>query len=236
MWSGPFHSNKMLMVVLFCVMLVPLAGCDSTSAQRIESLKFLVDNSLRQSAQLDASIDKLEAVIQEQKKALADPNTPDGRMADIVAFLEKASATLGTAQAKKQVLEEQMTKWQAQIEAIQASGEVGIGDELDLYGQGIAEGGKILPPPYSTFAILLGTLLSAAGGMYGTAKRKQAQQAQSEAAAKDTVAQDIIKSVEVLLTQMDAQPLSAAQAKTVLRAEQDRQTRQVVRSVTGEQT
>jgi len=239
MWPGPIYKKSLtallLLILLVCCYL-PLGGCDSTSAERVDRLKLLVDRSLQQSAQLDASIDKLQTVIEEQKTVLVDPNTSDSHAGDIAAFLAKASEMLGKAQEKKHTVEQQMAKWQGQIEQIQATGSINVGDELDLYGQGITGGSQALPPPYNLYGMLLGTVLSAVGGAYGVAKRKQAQEAKNDATKSDSVAYDIVKSVDVLLGQMEEGEVSASQAKTILRAEQDRQTRQAVRAVNGETT
>ena len=156
---------KILSLMILCL----LAGCNTTSDQRIELLQEAVQQAEASAGQLDVYIVDLQTAIAEAKLLMQDPALSVEQKEEVLKFLTETDDALVAAVAKKDAVLESLTDFKSSIVLLQEQGS-GIGTELQILGEGIKAASAALPPPGNGYGILVGTILTIVGGVFG---RKQ---------------------------------------------------------------
>jgi hypothetical protein len=192
-------KQGLLWWVLAAAALTPVGGCGTTSDQRIAALQRVVNATAEQSNQMDAKIVLLQRALASAQNLLADPNLASATLVNIRADVATLQAKLDAAKPVKQLLDQNLVAYQAQLTATLAAGPVDIATEAKTYGQGITAVSPILPPPWNALAALLGVAVTVGGAVAGAAVkgRKDAGAISGIVASVDALLQsDQIKDLE----------------------------------------
>lgn len=197
-----------------------LPGCESTSAERVAEYQSYVDTAQDASASLEVELDALAPMVAEAQAGLqaarAEGNT---ELTDkIIAYLDDAEPRLAELREKKQHADALLAAWEGRLSALQARGNITLGDELQLAGEGVREVSAGLPPPANTIGYLIGLGLTIFGG---AAARRASQNRK--------VAEDLVDSVDALLDQSG--PDDVRDVKNTLKAKQSSATRAFVDAI-----
>lgn len=153
---------KYLIVVILCL----LAGCGSTSDQRIEMLEQGIVQAEASAGQVDIYIADLQTAIAEAKLLLQDPALGLDQKGDVLKFLTDAESALQITMEKKTAIEKSLRDFKNSIVLLKEQGS-GLSTELKMIGEGINSVSANLPPPLSGYGVLLGTMLTVIGGLFG---------------------------------------------------------------------
>jgi len=187
---------KTLCIVCAVSWLVPIGGCETNSAERIELMRQSLGVVAEQSVILETRLVALESFLAESRAALADPNLAGDVAAEITAGIERARAELAKVRPAQAKLDQVTGQLQAKIAEIQAGGDADITDELQLVvtllgGAGTAIGGET-GQWLKIGAAILGGLVTLLGGAYKIQRDKKivvdAELAETQTALGEVVA------------------------------------------------
>jgi len=212
--------KKLWILILLTVLLV---GCNGfqwgTSEQRIANLEKAVATSQAAVANMDKDVATLQDIITRSQTYLATAGLDADTTAKLTKILTDAQNILANTLAKKMQVQTDLTSYQQQILAVQ-SGEQGLGQELQLYGQGIQKIGGYVPQPIGPWVGLGGTGLALIGSIIVSLQKLK---------KKDATTTNIVESVDALLKSLSE--AEAAKAKLVLKDSQTPEARAVVMEV-----
>jgi hypothetical protein len=216
---GRMKSEAVLLVTSIPILFS--GGCGTTPASRLAQAQSVLAVAQTRVGDLQTLVAQFEAAGAQAKSLLADPNLPPEMRTQVLAAGTKIEEELARYQPQLATLQTRIAKLEELIAQAQASGsEIGLGQELEVYGQGLLIGSGTLPSPVNAYTALAGVLATVIGGAIGSVTRgRQAQvQLQEETAQvqqqNDTVIQGIVGSVNALI-ESDAVPDPAA-AKKIL--------------------
>jgi len=192
------------------VLLVCLAGCGTTSKERITMYQAGITKAQNVSAEADLYIGQLDEVVASSDAAIK-AGLPADQANALLAKIEQAKAVKATVVAYKQAAMKEADKCKATIDQLVASGREDFGAELEAIGSIITGAGAAAPPPTGTILTLIGTLVAAVGAAIGRIFGVKAGLKKSEPYV--TAAQEIIEGNEsslALLTPELAEKVKAA--------------------------
>lgn len=193
-----------------------VGGCGMSSKDRLDLIQEQVEKYEQASKALTEQVSVLQVIAEESKEAMGDPNLLPEQLAKIQTTMLEAIEKVGEVNAQKENIDKQLEGWKAALKEA-SEGEPTIGDELLLYGQGATAIGQTLPPPWNAWAIGIGSVVSAIGGVL------------VKGAKDKVVLKDVTKSVDKLL---ESELVSnSKEAKKVLSDSQLDSTRAVLRKV-----
>jgi hypothetical protein len=201
-------SKRFLSFCVLCsVFCLLLSGCDTTPQERIAFLQNAVSQEQVVSNQLGGDVNALQVSIEQGRVFLADPNIDPNMLATINAALDKAQAGLIATITNKAKVDAMIVTWKQRIDALMKDpNSINLGNELGVYGQGISSIGTVLPPPYGTYAYLLGTIITGVGGYL--ARRKFVERPKVDEYKSNVT--NIIQSVDALLKAIPKEAVPAA--------------------------
>jgi len=212
--------KRLLLTALLCVTVLSFSGCPfDTSAQRIEALEEAIVASQEVLEKADEDVAALQLVIEKSKAYLEDSDLDKELTAKITELLANAQIEMEKALAKKTEVQVSLTRWQDQITEIKTGGE-GLGQELQVYGEGLKHIGGYVPAPIGPWIGLGGTVVALIGSIL--ASRKKAEKDKS-------IKTGLVGSVDALLKTLGE--VEAAKARIVLKANQLPPVRNAVREV-----
>jgi hypothetical protein len=191
--------------IIFVMILCVLAGCGTTSDQRIEMLQSAVQQAESAAGQVDVYIAELQAAIAEAKLLLQDPALSFEQKEEVLKFLTETDAALTDAIAKKEEVLESLTDFKNAIAALEEQG-ADLSTELVIIGEGTRIAAESLPPPYNAIGLLVGTIATVIGTILG--KRKGTESA-------DKTIDGIVDSVNAALSKSVDASLMKATMKEV---------------------
>ena len=180
---------KTLCIVCALTWLIPIGGCESNSAERIEVMRQSLGVVAEQSVILEGRLMALESFLAEGQAALADPNLGGDMAAEITAAIERARAELAQVRPAQAKLDQVTAQLQAKIVEIQAGGDADITDELQLVVTLLGGAGTAIEGETGQWlkigAAILGGLVTLLGGAY---KIQRTELAKTQTALTDVVA------------------------------------------------
>lgn len=219
--------RRLMLMMLLCVMVLSFSGCPlDNSAQRIEALEEAIATSQEVLEKADEDIAALKTVIEKGKLYLEGSDLDEELTAKIVELLTKAEVELEKALTKKAEVQISLARWQDQITEIKTSGE-GLGQELQVYGEGIKHIGGYVPAPVGPYIGLGGTVVALIGSILVSWKKAKRDKADIEKGKN--VATSLVHSVDELLR--DLSDVEAAKARAVLKGKQSTEARNMVREI-----
>ena len=157
--------NRLWIASFVVGFLVVVGGCDMDSAARVElyhqqvvRLESLLAENQGKLETLDASLDTLVGTVN-------DPNLPEQERKVAWQVMQKAKSAVSAALVAKARIEMDLDNTRRAIEAVQAKGDVGIGDEFGLGGQVVTQIGNQVGGKVGAYAIIAGTVLSVLGNV-----------------------------------------------------------------------
>lgn len=218
---------KRNVIMLVAVMGLLVAGCGTTSDERIAVLKSGVKRATAMSKEADSYIAILDTQLNEADRILADPAIDAEMSAKIREVIAKVKADKDKAVARKATVDAAAETWTKQIEALLATGPANIGTELQVVGTGITTTAPIVPGPVSGYMYLAGTLLTLVGAGIGKVYQQKRDSASVQALP------EIVKGVNDILEQVTSSPEAQNQAKALLMLRQSAQTQALVSEIKG---
>lgn len=194
--------------IITVVLLVGCGGCIElgTSEERLVWLEQQADKFEAASKQLDDHIELIRHVVADVNDQMGDPNLLPDQLASLREQVLRGVEKLGEVKAQKQKVDDVLANIKAAITAAHEGGAT-IGDELQAYGSGAKAVGSALPPPFNAYAIGIGAILSAIGGTAVVQKKRD-----------KAVLEDVVKSVDALLSRADSGGITSAdEAKKILK-------------------
>lgn len=210
-------------IIVAAVLLV--AGCGTTSDERIAVLKNGIDKATTLSAEADKYIAVLDSQLVEADRLLADPATAieqSEKIREVIATIQSEKAL---AQEKKSQVDAAIAAWKTQIDQITAQGGANIGTELQIIGTGLSTGAPVAGPAAGYLA-LAGAILTAIGA--GVGKAYGSKRATDAAEPYVQALPEVIKGVNDILDQVTPTPEAANMAKGLLMLRQSAQTQALV--------
>jgi hypothetical protein len=168
-------KRKMIIVLgVICLWLtLAMASCTLSSEDRVSELGTWVGTVQELSNQATVEIGMLEESIAVIKLQLENTALNESDKAELIVVLTALQGKLISAETMKIKADEAMIEWKAQIDRIvNGETEIGVGDELLLYGEGLSALGVAVPAPYGVWVTLGGSLLTILGGLFGSRAQK----------------------------------------------------------------
>jgi hypothetical protein len=216
---------KRRFITMVAVMGLLVAGCGTTSDERIAVLKSGIDRAAALSAEADKYIAILDAQLIEADTMLAttdgDPDATE-KIRGVIATIQDEKAR---AAVKKSAVDQAVAQWKLQIDAITAQGSANIGTELQVIGTGISTAAPIAPGPAAGYLYLVGALLTAFGAGVGKVYQSRKDSPVIQALP------EVIKGVNDILDQVTTTPDAVNQAKALLMLRQSAQTQAIVSEI-----
>jgi hypothetical protein len=208
---------KKFMVIVLMAALV--AGCGSTSEQRIAAYKQGLDQATAASRELDLYLPQVDGAIAASEAAIA-AGLPADQAAKMQAKIDEAKKVKAQLLAYKAAADKAALEAQAAIAAIIEGGGKDFSAELQAIGAVLTSAGAVVPPPAGPFVTLGGVLVGIIGGIFGGIKSQKKYK---------TGLVDVVKSVNAVL---DKSPTdSAAEIKETLKTNQSNETQTLVREI-----
>ncbi len=202
--------KKFMVVVLMTALVAGLAGCGSTSEERIAMYKQIVDRSVAASQKADSYLPQVNEAIAESEAAFA-AGLPADQAAAVQAKIESGKKIKAEILAGKAVADKAAIEAQAKIDAIIERGDTGFAGELEAIGGMMDVAGKVLPPPAGPYVTLSGILVGIIGAAFG-------RKATKTAAAEKVKATDAEESAAYLQAKYYAHKAGAEAARVALSA------------------
>jgi hypothetical protein len=147
-----------LVAFLSMLFAIAMAGCGTTSTERIELLSSTIDQAVETSAELDEQIPALRDRIAEAEELLEHA---EGETAEKTkAFIADAREKLNKLLVIKSQLDEQLPGWKAELEEIKSRHDVGWLDEVEAVLGGAKAVAATLP---ATQASIVGAIAAGLG-------------------------------------------------------------------------
>jgi len=205
------ENTKAFLCSIVIALLV--AGCGTTSNQRIEMLQ----DSLKTAQQItnDSMLleETLRDTIQKAQAMLAEDETlSESERQSLHSVILKAQEKLTVLQQKRMEAAQKITEILAAIQEAAEGNPSRLGQELEIYGKTITS----LSPYLGSWAMyghLAGILLATVGGYM--ARRKSTEAKETEETLKQ-----VISSVDILLEKMDEKQITSKDAKQILKENQ----------------
>jgi hypothetical protein len=211
--------KKVFLTMMLALCLV--AGCGTTPAERVDKAQQMLTASQAAAVTMDKTTQTLEGVIAAAKLTLADPTIDPQQAQAVLQVLNDAQDKLDKLKPIQDQVSGQIADLQKIVAEAKAGGDVDLSGELKIYSSFLAS----LSPYLGSFAVwgqLAALILAAVAGVI--AKRKS-----SEATSAESTTVDVVNSVSDLLTAIGKKEVATeADAKKILRASQDSQTRVAV--------
>lgn len=176
--------RRFLTIAAVCGLL-GLAGCGTSTTERLELYDQAVGRLEQASAEIDSRLAAIDAFLDQAKIALADPNLGDAA-GEILAGVQAAIAKRDEALEVKAQVDVALTQIRAQIDQVRAQGSIDVSDEISLVGSGLAAAGQAAGGAIGAWLVAIGGLVAAAGGVMRGNRAKH-------------VTQKVIASVDTLL-------------------------------------
>lgn len=177
------------------------------------------------STETSTAIEQTKLALQAAKDALSvaeDPELVKSITENVVRFEKKLNEALDY----KIKADELIAVYKQKIVDIKMGGEVNLGDELQLIGEGLGVASKSLPLPFNIYGLIGSLVLTSAGGYFGGKKKENSTNTRE---AK-LVNADLVNSVDKLLSTRSI--ISDPEvAKDVLRSVQKFNTRETVADI-----
>jgi len=212
---------------LIAAMTLLVAGCGTTSDERIGYLKTGIEKATALSAEADKYVAILETQLTEADRILSDPATGIPEAAEVREVISKIQAEKDKAIARKKQIDDAIGQWKAQIEAITAQGSANLGQELQIIGQGLTVTAPATGPAAGYLA-LAGALLTALGAGIG-----KVYQSKKDAPSIQALP-EIIQGVDDILKQTLASSEIQEKAKALLMLRQSTTTQKLVQEIKGQ--
>lgn len=169
--------------------LLGLAGCGTSTTERLELYDQAVNRLEQVSEQVDSRLAAIDAFLATAQTALSDPNLGDAA-GEILAGVQAAIAKRDEAIEAKAKLDVALAQIRANIEEIKAKGDIDVADEVALVGGGLAAAGQATGGAIGAWLVAIGCLVAAVGGIV---------RGNRAATTAQHVTQKVIASVDTLL-------------------------------------
>jgi hypothetical protein len=180
-----------------------LVGCSLSSEERVGELYSWVEIVQDMSDDATVQIAQLRESIDETALLLNDEELPADRKEELLEFLDNLQGKLAIAESTKIKADEAVEEWKTEIDRlISGEDEIGVGDELALYGEGVKAIGTSVPPPYGVWVTLGGSIMTILGGLFGS--RAQKRYDQKKINIEQTTLTTVVKSVSAALNALEA--------------------------------
>ncbi|MEM8738639.1 MAG: hypothetical protein AAGG38_09205 [Planctomycetota bacterium] len=167
--TGP--ALMLATMTFWFLLIVSMAGCGTTSAERIATAQDVRDGYVALADDFDGQIDLLQQEVAAAEAALA---TATG---DTAASIREALATaqekLAELKAGKEQADGLVQAASAELDRLAALPTPTVSDELRALGAGVSGASPALGP-YGWVATAIGSALSIAAGVFGFRERKRA--------------------------------------------------------------
>jgi len=177
------EMRKWMLVVtmLVCLAMMPfIPSCGMSSQERVNQLQSWVDKTQEMSTWAEQQIPVLEKAIADGELMLQDPLLDFKSKQKILDELADLKVKLLEAQKIKTKADTAIAQWEKNIATLLAGGDVALGDELVLYGQGATTIGSQLPPPYNFYLGIGGLILTGIGTILGAKAGAKSQKKADE--------------------------------------------------------
>ena len=205
--------NKLLVSCILLLFLMP--GCNSTSSDRIAVLESAVGTVTLVVGELDNRIQNINSVVETTQLAFADPNLTSDQVGKMQTFLIETKVLLAKFMDDKELVVSELQKLQVRLAEVKASGDVDIGDELQLLAATLSSVGAAVPGKPGLGITIAGIVTSLiAGAATGLKKGKSAGAAAERVHTAEIVRglDDAIKKDGVLNKQEFIDAMNAAQS------------------------
>lgn len=203
------------MLLLGVILAVFASGCNLSSGQRVAMLQNAITQAESISNELGTRLDEMETVLTETQAAMSDPNLPPDVREQLDKVLTQTIEGIKVVSVQRGKYAQLISRLREQLAEAETEG-MGFGEELKLYGEGLKEAGKYIPPPVGGFVSLAGVIFGAVGTVLAKKRGKALT--------------GVVHSVDKLL---DSTDVNAATAKKVLKDNQSPATREAVRKING---
>jgi len=202
-------------IVLF-LLIALLAGCGTSSSERVELYRQAADKLSEASAQLDKQLLAIETVLQESRKAFSDPNITSELSEQLVKAIDQALAKKAEIEPVKAKVDVALAQIKTKLSEIEAGGEVDLSKELDTSGTALVSSGTAVGGQYGPILISIGMLLPIIAAAIKSLKKARVSQKNAEDSQRIT--DKVIASVDTLLS--SALVTDKEQAKELLKKDQ----------------
>ncbi|MEM1213702.1 MAG: hypothetical protein AAGI68_15550 [Planctomycetota bacterium] len=203
-------TRRLITVVIACLILSAglcfLAGCGTTSADRLTMARGFAEQAGERVESIDASIAEGEKHV-ERLTDLLSMVVGDERAEEIGAQIEEAQAILEGLREQKDEAVASAERWADEVKAIEARGDVGWADEAQAAAEGGKEVGGFLPEPFGSITVAVSGALSIVFGLIAERNRRQKRRVAlswSEQEAKAHELEEYLKSREAYIAVVNA--------------------------------
>jgi len=210
------QTIKKICLLISVFVLLNLFGCGTDSTQRVALYRQAADKLSAASEQLDKQLVVIEAVLQENRVLLADPNISGEVTEKIIVYIDQALAKKAEIEPVKAKVDTALDQIKTKLTEIEAGGEVDLSDELTAIGTMLTSTGTAAGGQYGPILVAIGMILPILAG--AIASLKNAGNAKKQADESQKVTEKVIASVDSLL----ASPLvmEPEKAKELLKKDQ----------------
>ncbi|MEM1212981.1 MAG: hypothetical protein AAGI68_11875 [Planctomycetota bacterium] len=187
-------TRRLITVVIACLIsavgLGLLAGCGTTSADRLAMARGFAEQAGERVDELDASIAEGEKHV-ERLTGLLSMVVGDEKAEEISSQIEEAQAVLEGLRQQKDEAVESAERWAEQVAAIEAQGYLGWEDEAQALAEGGKEVGGFLPEPFGSITVAVSGGLSVLFGWLAQRKRRENQRLALSWSAEEAKAREL---------------------------------------------
>lgn len=155
---------RRFLTIAVCCGAFGLAGCGSSTSDRLELYDQAVSRLEQASEQIDGRLAAIDAFLASAQTALSDPNLGDAA-GEILAGVQAAIAKRDEALEVKAKVDVALAQIRAQIDQVRAHGSIDVSDEISLVGRGLAAAGQAAGGAIGAWLVAIGGLVAAAGGV-----------------------------------------------------------------------
>lgn len=206
-------------IVLATALVAGIAGCGSTSEQRLAMYRDAMAQAQTMSAQLDAYLPQINEAIASAEAAI-QAGLPEEQAAKLLDKINEAKAVKEQILTYKASATEAAARAQTAINTILEGGQTDFAAEMQAIGAMLASAGEVIPPPTGPFVALGGTILGILGGIFGGVRSQKKYK---------TGLVDVVKSVDKVLDNLSED--EGAKALSVMANTQADTTRTLVRTI-----
>ena len=150
-----------------------VAGCGSTSQERIDGLSAFLGVAQEQSAMVDDHIVTLRTTLADLQATANDPALSPASAIKINAALAATVDKLTVAVDIKAQVDKAITDALAKIEQVKIEGDGNIGDEIKVTAAAIRAASTGAPPPYNAYGGILAAIVAFVGTVVAKYLRNQ---------------------------------------------------------------
>ena len=204
---------RTICIIAAVTWLVPIGGCGTDSAQRLELAERGLAVVTEQSAVLEERLVAIDAFLATSQTALTEPNLTDDLAATIAVEIERTREELARVRPAKAKLDRVAAELQTKIATLRGGGDVDVTDELALVAALLGSTGTAIGGETRRWLQVAAAILTGLVTLLGTALKVQTDRklaAETDADRHRVALAEVVAGGEAFKKAADVLPTEAA--------------------------